>query len=272
MMQYRFFKKSIQKKEGKQMRKFNVVSIMTAIMLTIGISMPVVTLSAQTTQSNTGQASGGNTHIIKYVPNMTMQSLAGKPETDVVEFSNGRKLQVGTLHRLQTIAQKMHMPYTPKYHVSLSVLKEHPIATAQTKNITSAGALAAALKGANTDTFRLPSGRVISVEQLKVLQPFIERKLGRSLSAYPLTATSSAKTIVVSKNTAKEEWEAIRLLKDDNTILETTQGTRITLGELRQYIQQHYPTTPSGTKKSTVNTPVQKSSPKLLRQQGGKTK
>jgi hypothetical protein len=208
------------------------------------------------------------TLTIPHKSNMTIQSLADRPDADMVQFSNGRKMEIGTLRRLQAIAQKMKAPHTTTHAISLDVLKEKPVASTRTKNLISSGDLALVLKGANSDTFRLPSGRVVNVAQLKVLQPFIERKIGRPLSTLTQRPDLSGKAIPVGKNTSQAQLSALTKLPD-NTVLESPQGIRVTLGEARQYLAMRYPAVGGGTR--GTGTP-QKTPLKTAPQRGGKTR
>jgi hypothetical protein len=64
--------------------------------------------------------------IVKYTPNMTVKSLAGRLDTDLVELKNGRRVSVGDLRRLDAAAQKMR---APKVDLMPAVLKVKPAAT-----------------------------------------------------------------------------------------------------------------------------------------------
>jgi|GEM_PF-3506126 hypothetical protein len=195
---------------------------------------------------------------LHYTPNMTMQSLANRPDTDMVEFSNGRRVSVAQIRRLDAAAKIIQ---APKVNKLPATLKAKP--TGKNILVTNGRELAIALKNSNNDTIELPSGRRVTVGLVKFMQPYIEKKLGRKLDEIPKRPELTGPAIPVSRNTTKEEWKAI-LRKPDTTILQAPNGARITLGELKPYIMKKPRTAPPVSPSKTPTPPAG-----TLKRQGG---
>jgi hypothetical protein len=177
--------------------------------------------------------------IVKYTPNMTVKSLAGQPDTDLVELKNGRRVSVGDLRRLDVAAQKMR---APKVDRMPAVLKIKPAATGI--KINNAADLAAAFKLPDNATVKLPSGRLATVGQIKLVQPLVEKRIGHSLTMVVQRPNLSGPSIKITKGTTRAQWEDI-LKKPDNTVLESPNGKRITVGEAKQYLAKNFKAMPS---------------------------
>jgi len=177
--------------------------------------------------------------IMKYTPNMTVKSLAGRPDTDLIELKNGRRVSVGDLRRLDTAAQKMR---APKIDRMPAVLKVKPAATGI--KINNAADLAAALKLPDNATVQLPSGRFATVGQIKLVQPLVEKRIGHSLTMMVQRPNLSGPSIKITKGTTRAQWESI-LKRPDNTVLESPNGKRITVGEAKQYLAKNFKAMPS---------------------------
>jgi hypothetical protein len=177
--------------------------------------------------------------IVKYTPNMTVKSLAGRPDTDLVELKNGHRVSAGDLRRLDAAAQKMR---APKVDRMPAVLKVKPAATGI--KINNAADLAAALKLTDNATVQLPSGRFATVGQIKLVQPLVEKRIGHSLTMVVQRPNLSGPSIKITKGTTRAQWESI-LKRPDNTVLESPSGKRITVGEAKQYLAKNLKAMPS---------------------------
>jgi hypothetical protein len=105
--------------------------------------------------------------------------------------------------------------------------------------------IAAALKRPDNETVQLPSGRLVTVGQLKFVQPLVEKRLGRSLTQINQNNLEGP-AIKVTKTTTKSEWITI-LRMPDSTVLESPNGKRITVGKLKQEMTQRRKATPVKT-------------------------
>ena len=175
--------------------------------------------------------------VIKLTPGMTTQSLSGRPDSDLLEFSNGRRLSLGSLRRLRAAQQRMRAAQ-PGSRLA-PALKQKPAATG-TPVRTSADLLAA-LKRPGTETVQFPSGRRATVDQIKFLQPEVEKRLGRKISTLSSTPSTLAPPIRITNKTTKSDWKEI-LQQPDNTLLQAPDGKRLTVGALKLSLA----TTPKG--------------------------
>jgi hypothetical protein len=209
------------------MKSFYVIPMM---LLLLAVSSPGFALDKQTAQS--GTAATNNPNIIKYNSTITAQSLAGRPDSDFVEFSNGRRLRVRDIRRLQTVQQKM-MAANPG-RLLPAALKVKPASKGRLLN--TQADIVAALKRPDSETVQLPSGRLVTVGQIKFVQPLVEKRLGRSLAQIN-QSNLEGPAIKITKTTTKSEWINI-LRMPDSTVLESPNGKRITLGKLKQEMTQ----------------------------------
>jgi hypothetical protein len=191
--------------------------------------------------------------VVMHTPGMTTQSLAGRADTDVVQFPDGRKLRVRDLRRLEVVKQRLQTPQTNPRSAALAA---RPAATG--KAIKSRTDLLKALQQPDTDTVRLPSGQLVTIGQIKAVQPEVEKRLGRKLDAPSQRPDLSGPAIKITSSTTRAEWEDIFRTKPDATVLESPNGKRITVGELKQRM----PKKKAGTGKPAPLTPA------IPRQQG----
>jgi hypothetical protein len=192
-----------------------------------------LTQAAQTAQKSgaTSAAVLQQSGIVKYTTGMTMNALVGRPNTDFVELSDGQRVRVGDLRRLEAAAQKMR---TPARGGVPSAFRVQPASTGTRLN--NAADLGAALRRSDNETVQLPSGRLATVGQIKFVMPKVEQRLGHPLSAAPNRPNLSGPALKISKSATKDEWKGI-LQKPDNTVIESPNGTRITVGELKQALR-----------------------------------
>jgi len=189
------------------------------VFVVMGVSSPAVAEQVQ-------PAAASNPGIVKFSPNMPASALAKRPDTDLVELSNGRRIRLGDVRRLKAAAGRIRAAVPgsklPK------AFRAKPAATGT--QLSRAADLSAALQRADNETVVLPSGRRTTVGMIRLLQPEVEKRLGRPLSAGAKPADLSRSAIKVD---AKADWKTI-LQKPDETVLEAPNGARITVRELKQ--------------------------------------
>jgi hypothetical protein len=169
--------------------------------------------------------------MLKITHGMTVQSLAGRSDSEIVELSNGRHVSVGLLRHLDSAmrAARAPQPYRPPMGFTLK-----PAATGAP--VRNAIDLAHALKTMrDNDTVQLPSGRKVTVAQIKLLQPLVEQRTGRRLDVAPAAVNLTGPSIKIAPGTSKAAWQSI-LAKPDNTVLESPTGVRVTVGGIKQYL------------------------------------
>lgn len=185
---------------------------------------PEVILAADIAQNDTLQS----TNMLKIQPGMSPAVLAGRPGNELVLLPSGRKLSIAKLQKFSAISKKLRQVKNQPMRMGL---KFQPAASGiQVKN----GAdLSAALKRSDSETVELPSGKLVTVELLRYLQPEVDRRIGRNIAITTERYDSGSKPIAIKSTTDKEYWKEI-LLKPDSTVLEAPDGQRITVGELKQ--------------------------------------
>jgi hypothetical protein len=194
------------------------------------------------------EAAAASPAVHKYTPKMTVASLASKPDTDIIQFANGRQLSVRGFRRLDRIAKKLRAPRVNK---KPAAFRFQPNPGKIKLKINTASDLKQALKLDDRDTVQLPSGRLATAAQIKFAQPMVEKRLGFKLSSLPQRPDTYGTALKIAPNTNKKEWGKI-LKKPENTIIESPDGARITVGELKDYLKQRL------TKKSKASSQTPK--------------
>lgn len=166
------------------------------------------------------------TGALKFDATLTSNAILSRPDSDRVQLPNGRQLRVGDIRRLSALAQKMQ---AKPGAMAAPVLAAKPAATGI--RVANAAELAAALKRPESETVVLPSGRRATVGQLRFVQPYVERKLGRSLTSPAAQRPNLSGPAI--KVTSQSDFRDL-LKRPEATVLEAPNGTRITVGELRQ--------------------------------------
>jgi hypothetical protein len=225
------------------MKKFCITWILTATLLLI-ISIPGFALDIQPVENSVVKA-GAIANIIKYTPNMTVKALAGRLDSDLVEFSSGRRISVGMLRSLEAAQQKM-LESVPGRRLPVA-LKVKPAATGTI--VRTSADINAALQRPDSDTVQFPSGRLATVGQMKFVQPLVEKKLGKKLSMLPQGPNLSGpgiEIIKISNATTQSNWKII-FQKPDSTVIESPNGKRITVGDLKQAMAKSTKSMPNKT-------------------------
>jgi len=199
-------------------------SCITSLLLTMGVC-PVLALEPVGSQHAT--PSHLQPAIIKFNRNMPPNALQGRPDTDLVELSSGKRMKVGDIRRLTSIAHK-NRTTAPK-SLEPQALKLKPAATGGIA-IRGKNDLQAAMQRPDSETVVLPSGKRTTVGMLRLLQPQIEERRQQLRVANKPRPDLSGPAVRISAGT---DWYAL-LKQPDSTVLETAQGKRITVGELKQ--------------------------------------
>ena len=174
--------------------------------------------------------------VVKLTPNLKAGQLAGRPDTDQIELSNGSRVRLGDIRRLKAVAAKIRAAKPGSKLPQAFRLK--PAATGI--HLATAQDLTAALKHDDKETVVLPSGKRTTVGMIRFLQPEIERRLG-----HPLAGSAGTRSLTgqVTKVNANSDWKSI-LQKPDGAVLEAPNGQKITVGELKQVLASSKPNQP----------------------------
>jgi len=201
----------------------------------LGLLSCFSSLSALALEQPTMQAGSQNSlpshlqpTIIKIHRNMPPNALQGKPDTDLVELSSGKRMKVGDIRRITAIANKNRI--TAPKSLEPRAVKLRPAATGGILLRNKADLNNALQQRADSETVVLPSGRRTTVAMLRMVQPQVEE---RRKQLRPSTIQRPNLTGPATRVTADSDWAAI-LKQPDSTILESARGKRITVGELKQ--------------------------------------
>jgi hypothetical protein len=194
----------------------------------------LLVVAASTLAASAGAAAPA---VVKYAPHMDVSALAGRADTDLVSLPNGRQISVRAVRQLDALARAAR---TASPHGVAPVFLVKPAATGIP--VRDASDLSAALKHADNETIELPSGRLATVGQIKFVQPLVEKQLGRPLSTLAQRPALTGPAIKVGPTTPRAEWESILKNHPDNEVLETPDGHRLTVAELKQGLAQRYST------------------------------
>lgn len=176
-----------------------------------------------------GGATAADGETLKMSPQLRLNSLAAHPDSKLIELSDGKTVRLGDLRRVEQASRKLRS--APAGGAPPAGLQFKPGAGGI--QIKDAAGLAEALKQPDSETVVLPSGRRVTVGQIRFVQQRVEMRLGRPLDALSKRPSLSGPALKV---TDKSDWNTI-LKKPNQTVLESPSGKRITVGELKQAIR-----------------------------------
>ncbi len=206
----------------------SVPVILSLLLGALALAAPALAPCATpVTSGAAAPASLATAQVVKFKPGMRMSALAGRAPSDLVEFSDGRRMHVGQLQRLQAWARRARG--TPRRPIP-AAFRARPAATG--RRVGDASELLAALKGPDSRTVRLPSGRLATVGQIRFVMPEVDKRLGRPLTAAALPNLSGP----ALKVGPKSDWKSL-LNKPDDTIVEAPDGKRVTVGMIKQALK-----------------------------------
>ncbi len=204
-------------------RGSNSLPTLLIALVLLGVSAP---LGAQNDFNLPGvPAATVSTGVVKLSRSLSPEGLAGRPDSDVLELSNGSRVRLGDVRRLSALATRLR---TASQDRLPGALRAKPAAAGV--RVDNASNLAAALELKGEETVQLPSGRRTTVAQIEFVRADVEARLGRSLNT--LTARPSLAGAAIRVD-AKSDWKDL-LIRPEATVLEAPDGTRITVGELKQ--------------------------------------
>jgi hypothetical protein len=144
----------------------------------VALAVPLWHGTVQAADQSGRTSANADPHVVRFSPTMPASALAGRPDSDFLELSNGRRLRLGDLRRLTATLRAARV--TPVRPLPLGLMAQ-PAATG--RPVKNGADLAAALQLPETETVVLPSGRRATVALVKLLQPPVEKQLGRRLTA-----------------------------------------------------------------------------------------
>lgn len=177
---------------------------------------------------------------ITYSKGMSPGALAALADRDIVELAPGRYLKMGDARRLAAIAQKFKTAQPGSRRPP--ELRAKPAATG--KPLKNPSDLASAFTLPDQETVQLPSGRTYTAGLVKKVREDVEKGLGRRIDQVPQRPSLEGPAVKVHSGS---DWKDL-LQRPDSTVLESPQGTRITVGELKKALDERRKTSPTSTR------------------------
>ncbi|TVO77842.1 hypothetical protein [Sedimenticola selenatireducens] len=173
--------------------------------------------------------------VIQFKQTLPQGSLVALPDATRVQLPKGGQVRVADLRRLTALSRRMK---TGRGSASRLPTALRTLPAAKGRTVSSSADLEAALNLPDKETLQLPSGKRLTVAQLKFIQPLLEERLGRSLTR----SKSVAPPIQVGPNA---DWKTI-LQKPDATRLQSPDGTIITVADVKQRLAADKANGPTG--------------------------
>jgi hypothetical protein len=191
--------------------------------------VPMVATAAQKTVTVPGGP-------LKFTSSMTVQSLAGHPDSEMVRLQNGKLISIATLRTLDAAAKKMRAAKPAPLPQALTI---RPAAKG-TPASNRAQFMVAFNGHPDSDTLQLPSGRRVTAGQVRLLQPYIEKRLGRKMSDLTQSQNLTGPKVPISSTTTdKSFWQnMLQTPGNDSKVLVSPRGKQVTVGDLKQYLSQ----------------------------------
>ncbi len=210
-------------------RSWNMASL---VAISAAVAVLFYTAPVFAAGSGIGTAAGGGTGkpVLMLTPSTSNAEMAKLGDNDVIELQDGRQLKMGTVRKFSAIAQKLKAARGTKPAIPPAVMIK-PAATGL--KVTSMADLSRIFETSPDDTtIEFSSGRTYTVAQLRYLKPFLDVETGRKLDLPGVQSKYQKSAIKIKNTTDKEYWQNI-LRKPDDTLLETPQGKRFTVGDLK---------------------------------------
>ncbi len=165
--------------------------------------------------------------VIPYTPALRLSTLAAQPDSDLLELSDGKRVPLGQLRMLERAAQgvreaSMVAEMPPSLLVKPDPTGMQPVNAAD---------LASMLDKPDSETVLLPSGLSATLGQVRLVQPWVEMRLGHALGASWPRLDGLALKVGNRTNWAR------MLQNSDTTVLLSRSGIGVTVGELKQAIK-----------------------------------
>ncbi len=192
---------------------------------------PLVLSAAQSSES---ALSSSVVKEIPYTPGLKMADLVSATPDDRVVFKSGRSMSVRDLRRLEGFQQKLK---AAKASNGAASLRLQPNAGNVKATVATRSDLSRALQLPDGDTVRLPSGKLVTAKVLKMAYGLAEQRIRNSASRKTLRPVPQGPALKVTASKDQNYWRNV-LQKPDDTVLESPGGKRITVGELKSYMEQ----------------------------------
>ena len=181
----------------------------------------------------------------------TFQEVLAHADSETMVSAEGKRISVARLRQANALTQRYVANRSRLPRVKFIAVNK----TAAAQKIGPNTDLAALLNQPDDTPLETPSGKRFNVSVLKILQPEIERRIGRPINQLRSSAGGRAAIYAPGLATQKVPTKpkiADLLKQPDSQVLESPHGIRITVGELRHYLATH-PATAAPGKRSALD-------------------
>jgi hypothetical protein len=190
---------------------------------------------AQTVQWRPGLTAAqlNSAHVIHMPAGVRLADLKALRDDQVLETPSGRQIQVGRFRQLQqafeTARLRRAQPRPQNFTILAPTPRVAPVALRPNESVTEI------LARPPDQVVRLPDGHTATVAQLRAIAPYVQqRERARVGSA---TGRRQPPVGQAMRITSLAQLKSLPPGLPDSTILETSSGTRVTLGEVRQILK-----------------------------------
>jgi hypothetical protein len=162
--------------------------------------------------------------IVRLSPGVGRAQVLQLRDDQMIETPSGRQLSVGSYRRLTQTFESAQARGTARAAAPFAYSKPAGGITLPAGETT-----AQLLKRPDSTVVRFPNGSAATVAQVKAMKPFIEQRYGVSLDAPPPAALTGNAVKVSNLDGALSQLKGA----SDSTILESPQGTRVRVGDLK---------------------------------------
>jgi hypothetical protein len=160
--------------------------------------------------------------VVKLRPNFSAAELVAMPSTQIVEFPNGLRLSIADVRSLAPAAERLR--------AARGGTLRQPL-TGPVVRVSPGTSLADVHHAPDNAVLQLPDGRRMTVAQFRSVQGLLPK--GDTRRSHTTQTNRAGPAIKVARGTPPAEL----LKRPDTDVLESPSGKRITVGELRRFLQ-----------------------------------
>ena len=183
----------------------------------------VMAAALQATPAVAQQSAPAAPVAMKLQPGVTAAQLASLPSTQMVEFPHGLKVSVAGVRRMSPLVERLRSAR------SEGVLRQRP--TGPVVAVKQDTPLTELLNAPDASALQLADGRRISAAQFKSVYGHLPRRNAQASRA-AATQLAGANAVKVPRGTPLAEL----LKRPDSDVLESPNGKRIRVGDLRRLV------------------------------------
>lgn len=191
--------------------------------------------AAQTVQWRPGITSGelASARIVRTPQGLHLNDLKALRNDQILETPSGRHIQVGRFRQIQqafeTARLRRAQPRPQGFAILGPTPRIAPVALRPHESV------AEILARPPEQVVRLPDGNTATVAQLRAIAPYVQQRYHVRVTG--VQALRRPPVGPAMKITSLAQLKSLPPNLPDSTILETSSGTRVTLGEVRQVLQ-----------------------------------